>query len=244
MRILSVADLHYTLKQFDWIRQVADSFDLLIIPGDLLDIVSVVDLDTQILVIRKYLRELPKKVPVLVASGNHDGDARNDANESVAYWLQDAKDLGCHVDGDSYEQDGILFTMCPWWDGDVTREELEDLLEKESKKDCDRWVWIYHAPPSGSPLAWDGKREFGDEFLGGWIEKYQPDLVLGGHIHQAPFVHDGAWHDRLGKTLVINAGKQIGPIPALCEIDTNENQITWRSLAGVETIELWPNGPE
>jgi len=239
MRILSVADIHYTLKQFDWLKQVADRFDLLIIPGDLLDIVSVVDLDTQILVVKKYLRELPAKVPVLVSSGNHDGDIRNAAGEIVADWLQDAADFGCYVDGGSYEQEGILFTICPWWDGDITREEVDEMLKRDSKKSHEKWVWIYHAPPAGSHLAWDGRHEFGDIFLPEWIEKYQPDLVLTGHIHQAPFVKEGAWHDRIGKTLVINAGKQIGPIPALCEIDTEKNEITWRSLAGVETTQLW-----
>ncbi len=239
MRILSVADIHYTLKQFDWLKQVADRYDLLIIPGDLLDIVSVVDLDTQILVVKKYLRELPAKVPVLVSSGNHDGDIRNAAGENVADWLQDAGEFGCHVDGGSYEQDGFLFTICPWWDGDVTREEVDEILRRDSEKSRDKWVWIYHAPPAGSQLSWDGRREFGDSFLLDWIEKYQPDLVLSGHIHQAPFAKGGAWHDRIGKTLVINAGKQIGPIPALCEIDTEANEITWRSLAGVETTELW-----
>lgn len=239
MRILSVADLHYTLKQFDWLKNVAGDYDLLIIPGDLLDIVSPVDLDTQILVVRKYLRQLPAKVPVLVSSGNHDGDGRNDSDESISEWIRELSDFGCHVDTDSYEQDGWLFTIFPWWDGEVTRNEVARLMKRDALLPRKKWVWIYHAPPEGSPLAWDGRREFGDDSLRLWIEKYRPDLVLGGHIHQAPFVKEGAWFDRIGDTLVINAGKQIGPTPAFTEIDSVKNTITWRSLAGTESTTLW-----
>ena len=52
------------------------------------------------------------------------------------------------------------------------------------------WVWVYHAPPSGSPTCWDGKKHYGDAALVKWIDFYQPDLVFTGHIHQAPFTSD------------------------------------------------------
>ena len=41
MRGLLVSDLHYALKQFDWVHAVADRFDLVVIAGDSLDISSV-----------------------------------------------------------------------------------------------------------------------------------------------------------------------------------------------------------
>ena len=37
MRILVVSDLHYTLKQLDWVTAVAPDYDLVVIAGDLLD---------------------------------------------------------------------------------------------------------------------------------------------------------------------------------------------------------------
>ncbi len=241
MKILSVADLHYTLKQWDWVVQVAKNFDMLILPGDHLDIVSPVGLDVQILVVRKYLRRLSKEIPILVSSGNHDGDARNAAGESVASWLQDAARLGIHVDGGSYFQDGILFTICPWWDGEVSKTEVATLLNRDAAKPKNQWIWIYHAPPSDSPLAWDGHAEHGDDTLLEWIGHYQPDIVLGGHIHHAPFADQGAWHDRIGDTVVFNAGNQIGPVPTSIELDTEAHTAIWRSLAGVETFEFSPN---
>lgn len=239
MKILAVADLHYTLKQWDWVNQMASEFDLLIIPGDLLDIVSAVSIDVQILVIRKYLKRLPKEVPVLISSGNHDGDKRSSEGESSAAWLQEVKGLGniC-ADGESYEKNGILFTLCPWWDGEQSKAEVAAQLERDAAKEKEQWIWVYHAPPSGSPLAWDGKKEYGDEALVKWIEQYQPDRVLGGHIHHAPFTKGGTWHDRMGDTLIFNAGKQIGPIPAFIELDTEDNVAVWRSMAGIESLDL------
>ena len=72
MRCLLVSDLHYVLKQFDWVLGTAEDFDVVVIAGDHLDISSSVDARTQILVISKYLRELKARTRVLVCSGNHD----------------------------------------------------------------------------------------------------------------------------------------------------------------------------
>ena len=110
MRFLSVADFHYTLKQWDWVASVAKNYDLLVIPGDLLDIVTPVDLDVQILVVKKYLRRIAQDTPILVSSGNHDGNQRSEYGESVAEWLQEITDDNIFVDGKSYEQNGVLFT--------------------------------------------------------------------------------------------------------------------------------------
>src|SRR6187401_2142330 len=101
MRMLFVADLHYTLKQFDWLDASAGSFDVVIIGGDLLDLSSSLDFDVQIVVVEKYLDRIRQKTRLLVSSGNHDVDSRNAADESVAQWLQDCRMKDLFVDGDS-----------------------------------------------------------------------------------------------------------------------------------------------
>jgi Icc-related predicted phosphoesterase len=40
MKMLFVADLHYTLKQLDWLVANAGDYDLVVIGGDLLDLGS------------------------------------------------------------------------------------------------------------------------------------------------------------------------------------------------------------
>ena len=37
-----------------------------------------------------------------------------------------------------------------------------------------RWVWVYHAPPAGTPLCNDGRRTFPDQDLADWIAEHQP----------------------------------------------------------------------
>ena len=243
MKFLVVADFHYALKQWDWLKQAAPDFDLVIFAGDLLDIVSIVDKEVQILVTLKYLRSIQPQAPLLVTTGNHDGNQQNDAGENVVTWLEQARDFGVVIDGESYETaDGkMAFTLFPWWDGDETRAEAEALLKREAEKYRDRditWTWVYHVPPQDSPISWTGKVHFGDPLLGEWIQEYRPDMVFCGHVHQAPFVKDGSWVDKIGDTWIFNMGKQIGPIPAQIVMDTEAQTAEWYSLAGAERIHL------
>ena len=62
-----------------------------------------------------------------------------------------------------------------------------------------------------------------------WIERFTPDIVLTGHVHQAPFVPDGGWVDRIGTTWVFNPGQQPGPAPARIEIDLGVGTAVWTS---------------
>lgn len=238
MRLLFVADLHYALKQYDWVVDRAERFDAVIIGGDLLDLASDVDLDVQIVVVERYLEGIRAKTRLLVSSGNHDGDARNAADEAVALWLRESPGPGRFVDGDFLELPGWLFTVCPWWDGPVSRDEVEAQLARDAARVKGRWVWVHHAPPSGSPVCWTGRKHVGDESLRGWIERHHPDLVLSGHIHNAPFYPEGAWADRIGRTWVFNPGRQPGPKPAHIEIDLETMTAAWDSLEGRSLREL------
>jgi predicted MPP superfamily phosphohydrolase len=91
MNILLVADLHYALKQFDWVLSVAADHDAVVIAGDLLETASVVPLDAQVVVVSEYLRRLAGITRVFVCSGNHDLDAEGPGGERVAGWLAGAR---------------------------------------------------------------------------------------------------------------------------------------------------------
>lgn len=238
MKVLLVADLHYTLKQFDWLHRVAPEFDVVVIAGDVLDIVSTVPLQGQLVVVLNHLKRLQATTRVLVSSGNHDLNARNYAGEKFARWMSELRRAGIPCDGDRLDLDGTLVSICPWWDGPSAEEQIARQLADDGILRAERWIWVYHAPPSGSPTSWTGSKHFGDDRLLAWIELYQPDLVLCGHIHQAPFQKAGAWVDRIGSTWVFNAGKQIGPVPCHIVFDTEEGSATWHSLAGVEVVDL------
>lgn len=237
MKLLFVADLHYALKQFDWLHANAAGCDAVIIGGDLLDLAGSLDLDVQAVVVEQYLNRLRQLTRVIVSSGNHDGDGRDAAGESRARWLGYLRADRLHVDGDSVDLDGTRITVCPWWDGPVSRAEVEQQLLAAVPPEGMPWIWVYHAPPEG-PLGWTGKVSAGDGFLNEWIGRFQPDLVLCGHIHNAPFHSAGAWVQRLGKSWAFNPGRELGERPTSLWLDLETKSARWVSSAGVEEQEL------
>jgi Icc-related predicted phosphoesterase len=238
MRILHVSDLHYSLPQLDWLVSVAPSYDLLVLAGDHLDISSPVSLDAQVVVMLQYFSLLQKATGLVVGSGNHDLTGPDASGEQAALWLKEAREAGIPTDRDSLLLGETLITVCPWWDGPIGRDAVESMLSASGAGRPRQWIWVYHWPPLGSPTCWTGRRDYGDDELGGWIATYQPDLVLTGHVHEPPFKPSGAWADRLGDTWVFNPGRQIGPVPTHIEIDLVDGTATWRSLLGQESVEM------
>jgi Icc-related predicted phosphoesterase len=238
MKWLLVSDLHYRLRQYDWIADAAPDVDVVVIAGDLLDIRSAVPLAAQAVAVSAHIGRIGGRGVVLAASGNHDLDSRDASGEKCTLWLQRVRSPGLHVDGDSLLLDGTLFTICPWWDGPNGRRELEDRLTADAGREKQRWVWVYHSPPSGSPLSWDGRREFGDDVLAEWIQRFQPQVVLSGHVHQAPFVDGGGWAHRMGDTWVFNAGQEPGPVPSHIVIDLSAQEATWFASTERQTVGL------
>jgi len=235
LRILLVSDLHYTLRQLDWVASVAADYELVVVAGDTLDIASIVEPDAQIAVVLEYLARMATKTTVAASSGNHDLNARNEQGERSARWLEAARDAGVFVDGTRFDTERVLVTVCPWWDGPLTCELVDQQLAEDATHVGDRmWIWVYHAPPDASPTSWTGKRHYGDEELVAWIERHRPAIVLCGHVHQSPFEADGGWMDRVGSTLVFNAGRQRGPVPTCIEVDTDAGSARWYSVDGVE----------
>jgi Icc-related predicted phosphoesterase len=238
MRILLVADLHYALAQLDWVVGASPGFDLVVLAGDHLDIASTVPLEAQCVVIERYVDLVTAGAPVAISSGNHDLTGPDGAGEQCALWLDHVRRPMVLTDGDTAEIGSTLVTVCPWWDGDVGKQALDAQLEAAASRRRGRWVWVYHAPPTGSPTSWTGKRHYGDADLVSWIERHRPDVVLTGHVHQSPFRNDGGWADRIGDTWVFNAGRQIGGVPARIEIDLDAATAEWITMLGVESQSL------
>jgi Icc-related predicted phosphoesterase len=238
MRVLLVSDLHYTLPQLDWVIDAASRFDLVVVAGDSLNIASPVPLDAQSVVVLRYLALLSAQTAVVISSGNHDLTGPDQAGEQSALWLADARQVGVTTDGGSLLIGDTLVTVCPWWDGPVGRDAVAAQLARDSTTRPARWVWIYHWPPLGSPTCWTGRKSYGDTELGGWIDEFSPDFVLSGHVHQSPFTPEGSWVDRIGDTWVLNAGHQIGRVPARIELDLEVGTARWVSLMGEEEVDF------
>jgi hypothetical protein len=145
MTMLFVADLHYALKQFDWLVANAADFDPIIIGGDLLDLSSALDVDVQIMVVEKYLGRIRQKARLLVSSGNHDGDSRSAADESVA--------PGSRVQGGWFSpmatvwvagRAGDYLSVVGW---STSRAELARSSPVRARRVRGRWIWFITPPP-------------------------------------------------------------------------------------------------
>ena len=220
MRILAVADLHYALRQFDWVGEHLENFDLLVLAGDLLDLGSAVDLDVQEVVVEKYLRRFASTAHAafLLGKPRHPGNPQSMASAPPPGW-NPSDHHASNPTTIPTKAENILFTVCPWWDGPDTRARTEQRLMADAGKPKSTWIWLHHNPPLGTPVAWTGKEDGGDAVALEWIQLYQPDFVFSGHIHNAPFYAAGSWHTRIGKSVVFNAGKQPGGEPTRIILD-------------------------
>jgi Icc-related predicted phosphoesterase len=229
VRALLVADLHYDLRKLDWVVAEAAGVDLLVIAGDLLDIGSSVPLDAQITVVLEYLARCAERTTTVACSGNHDLDHRTEAGEKTTRWIAEARERGTVVDGDTVAVGDWLVTACAWWEGPETLQQLEADLDRGAEARDGRWLWAYHGPPDG-PLSWTGSKHYGDPELPRLIDRHHPDLVLCGHVHQAPFVDGGAWAEERGATWLFNSGHQRGQIPSHTFLDLDQRTASWWSF--------------
>ena len=252
MQILVLGDLHYDMRQLDWVLAHAADHDAVIITGDLLDISSVVPLRAQVPVVLGYLERLVARVPTIVCSGNHDLTSRDADGEKVAEWLARAAAMGVVTDFGSTRLDGALVSVCPFWDGPIGRSRVDAFLAEQADLASGPWWWIYHWPPPGLPVSWIGERYYGDGDLKAWIETWNPTLVLTGHVHQSPFITDGSWAARAdGGTWVLNAGHLMGPTPSYIVLDTVTGDARWvapdgagqQSLGTIRAIGAGAPGP-
>lgn len=238
MRYLIVSDLHYEFPQLDWITEQASEYDAVVLAGDHLDVGGRVDLGVQILMVQAYLARLADETVVVANSGNHDLSVRRPDGEKTAAWLAEV-DPRVHTDGACVQIGPDLVSVCGWWEGAATLGELEEQLERDAARRTEApWIWVYHSPPDASPTSWGGSRHYGDDVLNRLVARHAPSVVLTGHVHDSPFRPDGSWHDRIGDTLVLNAGRHVGPVPAHVIVDTGPGSVEWWSSFGRGSIAI------
>ncbi|TVQ31770.1 MAG: phosphohydrolase [Geminicoccaceae bacterium] len=237
MRCLVTGDLHFNLRQFDWIGTVADRYDAVILTGDLLDMTGHQSRHQQLRQVGDYLRQWRGQTHLLVVSGNHDAvDADHRAD-----WLEVATAAGCFVDGDTVVFDAASFTLCPWRDDPLTEAELAQLLRTAPVPSDRPWIWVHHEPPAGAAVSWSGRTARGSAALAQLVRRQYPQFVLSGHIHDAPFVEGGTWIDRMGATQLVNHGRQPGDVPAHVVLDFAQDEVHWIAVGARDTRPLAAN---
>jgi len=84
-----------------------------------------------------------------------------------------------------------------------SQPSIAELLEQMPKpRDYSKTIYIFHSPPYDSGLDITVNKEaVGSQDIRDFIRKYQPALVLCGHIHEAPGTI------KIGETICINPGQ-------------------------------------
>ena len=143
-----------------------------------------------------------------------------------------------HVDGASVDLGDTRFTVCPWWDGPITRDEVGAQLAAAAVDRPARWVWLYHAPPAGTPLCHDGRRTFPDQELADWIAQHTLTWCSAATSTSHPGPRAAPGTPGSASTWVFNAGKQIGKVPPHITVDTDAGTADWFGVYESETLSL------
>ena len=234
MRLLAVADLHYSLPQFDWVLEVAPDFDVVVLAGDH----ARPRLDGRRPRAGRRGAEIFRRLRANDAARDLLGQSRSRFAARVAARRSPdgsrlRRDDGIITDGKSFQLDGILVHRLPVVGRPDHPGRHRRATRRSRQAERQLWIWIHHAPPDKSPTSWGGDALFRRHRArrNGSCE-YKPDIVLSGHVHQSPFVKDGSWVDRIGPTWVFNAGQQFGAPPTHIIIDTDVGEALWFSSAG------------
>ncbi len=194
MRIIALSDIHGAYKKVDEILAQESSFDALIIAGDL---TTVGPPEEAASAIRQFLRH---GKPLFVVAGNMD------VPEVEATFST----LGVSVNARGVVLEGVgIFgvSASPFTPMHTPYEISEDEIMTRAEagwKDvasAQRKLFVPHAPPRETKVdrILLGKH-VGSTAVRTFIERYAPDVVICGHIHEARGI------DTIGTTTIVNCG--------------------------------------
>jgi len=205
MRLYAVADIHAKAERIQMIRANLERFqaDVLIIAGDITNY-------GQGLATLSALNGLGVKV--LVVRGNTDRpgvETRFNAfHQLVSLHLKAVSCNGCHFTGAGGT---VPFPFCSrlgFWESRRIRK-LATMVKPES-------VVLVHPPPRGTLDRVLGRWSAGSPGLATFVQRFQPCLVICGHIH------DQAGVARIGRTVVVNATMGCGGQGALIDVEQGD----------------------
>ncbi len=242
MRVLLVGDLHEVEVRYRWLATAAESFDLVSIAGDILQIFQNAPWSTKVADRIGPLREVARRAPLAVCEGNHDTGRMTGL---FGTWAAEAPHPVLVSPGSRIFQarsggGGLVVTAFPY----QASPTINALLWGEGAAERERsglpWLVLHHIPPFGVPGdGGKGCRECLEA-----IRYFQPDFVHSGHIHTLPYPPLGAFAGRVGRTWCLNAGQDEGllpsPIPNHIMLDTDLGTTEWFATTdeGVELRQL------
>jgi len=192
-KILAASDTHGDSKQVKKLAEQAEreKVDLVVLCGDITGWTETKD-------IIKPFKDKNKRV--LILPGNWDSFATADFLASF-YGVKNIHGYSAkYEDIGFFGAGGTENSIGP---GSTTEKELMKSLERAHSglKGIEKKIMLTHEHPAGSKSEFSGVS--GSPSIRKAIEKFQPDILLHGHIHEAAGVEEN-----IGKTRVINVGKK------------------------------------
>ena len=192
-KILAVGDLHGDERLVKKLAERAEkeNVDLVILTGDL----TFAERSTKNIV-GPFVKA---KRQVLLIPGNHETVATID-------FLAELYPNTKNIHGYSFIKGNLGIFGAGGADiglHQVRDSEMFELLKKgnENVKDLERKIMVTHMHPQGSKSEFSGFK--GSKAVRKAIEKFQPDIALCSHIHEASGVEE-----KIGKTKVINVSRK------------------------------------
>jgi Icc-related predicted phosphoesterase len=229
MKILLTTDLHSCSFWYEWLIDQAGSVDLIALAGDLVEGFAPGSHSEEIRIVERCLGMIVSAgCPVAACSGNHELFLRKTIRvpekpattlsrlgELLYLPIPEATDHPLFVpDGCTrlvtQKEESLIITTIPYRIDvgvGIGRDIPEIHLWEEGRKlreerGC-RWLVLHHEPPRHTRVG--GMR--GHFSLVSTIQRFQPDFVLSGHLHDQPFLPGGGFCDQIGKTFCFNPGQ-------------------------------------
>jgi Icc-related predicted phosphoesterase len=191
MKLLLFSDLHSDFRTASKLVEMAKDVDVVVGAGDFC-------------IGRRGLEKIigaltPIKKPAVLVPGNSESEA--ELINACRLWksAQVLHGRGTTIDNTEFFGIGGGIPITPFgsWSYDFTEDEAFQLL-RECPPHC---ILVSHSPPKGVlDLSSEGRR-LGSRAVRETADLKEPGLVVCGHIHAS-----AGRSDRLGSTVVINAG--------------------------------------
>lgn len=214
MKIMAISDLHGKINKSLEKYLEQNKIDLLIISGDISNFGPTQLIQDNLNKISTY------NTPIIAIPGNCDPQDTTDAiNNSQAQnaHKENIKIENIIITGFGGSNPTPFDTPTEYTDEELYTQ-LDTLIKQTQVEKENIHILLTHAPPLNTKADEipDGAH-VGSEAVRKIIEKYQPDINLCGHIHEAKSI------DKIGKTTILNPGEMANSHASIIEIDENNN---------------------
>ena len=194
MKIISFGDIHEDTSNLVKLKSVLETADLIVISGDLTNCHGKVETKMVLDAIKKYNKNL------LAQYGNMDKP------EVDGYLTKEGINL--HGNGYIFEDVGIFgcgaSSPTPFHTpSEISEEDIEKFLANgyDKTKDAKWKIMVCHTPPKDTAIdIVRSGMHVGSSIVRDFILKYKPHVCISGHIHESRA------RDKVGNTIVLNAG--------------------------------------